>query len=217
MLGKAIKMNLDDLWPFLAVEGGTFLFYELIEAIILNTVKPDTSGAICGLIVLAVGIMMNLFSGCTYPTLNVNLLLRYSVTRKTALAATLGTLTLNMAVSMAFAALLGWVDSFIARAWVNALPWVLEVEAVEAPLWAYFVIGIGVVCLALGVGGMLQRFGRKAFWLVWALWMLIVVGVNLVDVEAIVHLPATIPALIVLCIVSLVGGSGLILRTSVNN
>lgn len=217
MFGKAIKMNLEDLWPFLAIQGGFFLAYELIEAIVLYTVKPDTSGAICGMILLAVGVMVNLFAGGTYPVLNVDLLLRYSVTRKTALAATLGTMTLNMTVSMVFAALLGWVDSHIAWAWVNALPWVKEVETVKPPLWAYFVIGIGVVCLALGVGGMLLKFGRKAFWLVWGLWMLFVVGINLVDMHAIMAASATIPALIVLCVAGLLGGSAFILRSTVKN
>lgn len=217
MLGKAIKMNLEDLWPFLAIEGAFFLIYEIIEAIILHTVKPDTSGAICGVILLAVGVMVNLFAGGTYPILNVDLLLRYSVTRKTALAATLGSMTLNMTVSMTFAALLGWVDSRIARLWVSILPWVTEVETLEPPLWAYFVIGIGVVCLALGLGGMLLKFGRKAFWLVWGLWMLFVVGINLVDMHAIMEASATIPALIALCVAGLLGGSALVLRSTVKN
>lgn len=217
MLGKAIKMNLEDLWPFLAIEGACFLVYELIEAIILYVGKPDTSGAICGVILLAIGVMANLIAGGTYPVLNVDLLLRYSVTRKTALFATLSSMTLNVTVSMACAALLGWVDGRIARLWVNVLPWVTEVESVEPPLWAYFVIGIGVVCLAMGAGAMLQKFGRKAFWLVWALWMLFVVGINLVDMEAIIEAPATIPALVALCVVSLIGGSALTLRSTVRN
>ncbi len=217
MFGKAIKMNLEDLWPFLAIEGGFFLVYEIIEAIILYTAKPDTSGAICGVILLAVGVMVNLFAGGTYPVLNVDLLLRYSVTRKTALAATLGTMTLNMVVTMSCAALLGWVDSHIARLWVNVLPWVTEVETIEPPLWAYFAIGIGVVCLALGVGGMLLKFGRKAFWIIWALWMLLVVGINLVDLHAVFEASATIPALIALCVVGLLGGSALTLRATVKN
>lgn len=219
MLKNAIKMNLEDLWPFLAVEGGFFLLYEIIEAIVLFTVKPDTSGAVCGLIVLAVGIMMNLFVGGCYPVLNMDMLLRYSVTRKTALFATLGTMTLNMAVSMAFAALLGWVDSFIARAWVSALPWVMEVESVEPPLWAYFVVGLGVVCLGFGAGAVLQKFGRKAFWILWGAWMLLIVGFNIVDWHVLdtLNIPMMAVAAVAACLVSLLGGSVLLLRTSVRN
>lgn len=219
MLKNAIKMNLEDLWPFLAVEGGVFLLYEIIEAIILFVGKPDTSGAVAGLIVLAMGIMMNLFAGSMYPMLNVDLLLRYSVTRKTALWATLGSMTLNMAVSMAFAALLGWVDHFIARAWVNALPWVMEVEAVEPPLWAYFAAGLGVVCLGFGAGAVLQKFGRKAFWILWAAWMLLIVGFNIVDWHILdtLNIPMLAVAAAAVCGVSLLGGSALLLRTSVKN
>ena len=217
MLKKAIQMNLEDLWPFLAIEGAFFLVYEIIEAIILYTVKPDTSGAICGVILLAVGIIANLIAGGTYPVLNVDLFLRYSVTRKTALLATLSSMTLNVTATMSCAALLGWVDSRIARLWVNVLPWVTEVESMEPPLWAYLAIGIGVVCLSLGVGAMLLKFGRKAFWLVWGIWMLFVVGINLVDMEAIIEAPATIPTLIALCVVSLLGGSALTLRATVQN
>lgn len=219
MLKNAIKMNLEDLWPFLAVEGGIFLLYELIEAVILLTVKPDTSGAVCGTILLAMGVMMNLFAGGCYPVLNVDMLLRYSVTRRTALWGTLGSMTLNMTVSMAFAALLGWVDSFIARTWVNALPWVMEVEWVTPPLWAWFAAGLGVVCLGFGAGAVLQKFGRKAFWILWAAWMLLIVGFNIVDWHVLdtLNIPMMAAAAVAACLVSLLGGSALLLRTSVQN
>ena len=217
MLGKAIKLNLEDLLPFVAVEGGVFLLYELIEAIILYTVKPDTSGAICGLILMAFGVMMNLFAGAAYPSLNVEMLLRYGVTRRTALLASLGSMILNMAVSMGLAAFLGWVDGRIAQAWVNALPWVHEVESIGPPLWSYFAIGLGVVCLALGMGALLQKFGRRAFWVGWGAWMLLVVGINVVDIDAMIESPAAIPALIGLCVVSLITGCALTMRCTVKN
>lgn len=219
MLGKAIKMNLEDILPLCGVVGAFFLLYEAIEAVVLFTVKPDTSGAVCGMILVAVCAMMNLFAGCSYPVLNVDMLLRHSVTRKTALFATLGTMTLNMAVSMAFAALLGWADHFIAHAWVNALPWVMEVESVEPPLWAYFVAGLGVVCLAFGAGAVLQKFGRKAFWILWCAWMLLIVGFNIVDWHVLdtLNIPMAAVAAGAACLVSLLGGSALILRANVKN
>ena len=217
MLGKAIKMNLEDLIPFVAVEGGVFLLYELIEAVVLYTVKPSTSGAVCGLILMAFGVMMNLFAGAAYPSLNVEMLLRYGVTRKTALLGTLGSMTLNMAVSMALAAFLGWVDVGIARAWVNALPWVHEVESIGPPWWLYFAIGLGAVCLALGMGALLQKFGRRAFWVGWGAWMLLVVGINVVDMDALMESPAALPTVIGLCVVSLVTGCALTMRCTVKN
>lgn len=219
MFGKAIKMNLEDLWPFLAAEGGAFLLYELIEAVVLYTVKPDTSGAICGAVLLGIGAMMNLFVGAFYPVLNVDMLLKYSVTRKTALLATLGSTALNMTVSMAFAALLGWVDSLIARAWVNALPWVVDVESATVPLWAYFAVGAGVICLSFGAGAILQRFGRKAGWILWGIWMALIVGFNIVDWHVLdsLNITVTVAALVAACVLGLFGGSALMLRTSVRN
>ena len=217
MLGKAIKLNLEDLIPFVAVEGGVFLLYELIEAIIMYTAKPSTSGAVCGLILMAFGVMMNLFAGAVYPSMNVEMLLRYGVIRKTALLATLGSMTLNMAASMALAAFLGWVDGRIAQAWVNALPWVHEVESIGPPWWFYFVIGLGAVCLALGAGALLQKFGRRAFWVGWGAWMLLVVGINVVDMDALIESPAALPTVIGLCVVSLVTGCALTMRCTVKN
>ena len=149
--------------------------------------------------------------------MNVEMLLRYGVTRRTALLATLGTMTLNATVSMALAAALGWVDGRIARAWVNALPWVHEVESVGPPLWFYFVIGLGTVCVALGLGALLQKFGRRAFWVGWGAWMLLVVGINVVDIDAMIESPAALPTVIGLCVVSLVTGCALTMRCTVKN
>lgn len=210
-------MNLEDMGPFAAVEGGVFLLYELVEAIIMYTVKPDSSGAVCGMILLATAVMLNLFIGIGYPVINVDMLLRFGLTRKNALLGTLCTSTLNMAASMALAALLGWVDGFIAQAWMDALPWVTQVDAVTVPVWAYFAIGLGVVGLAFGMGSLLQWFGRKAFWILWAAWMLLVVGFNLVDLHAVLELPAIVPTIIGACVIGLVGGCALTLRTSVRN
>lgn len=219
MLGKAIKMNLEDMWPFLAVEGVVFLLYEIIEAIVLFAMKPDTSGAVCGMILMSVGVMSNLFAGVFYPNLNVDMLLRYSVTRKTALLGTLGTMTLNMGATMAAAALLGWADSLIAKAWVKALPWVTGIEHIDPPIWAYLVLGLGMVCLSLGAGAVLQRFGRKAFWVLWAGWMLLAVGINVIDWHVLdtLDLPTAAIAAGAACVVSLLGGSALILRANVKN
>lgn len=219
MFGKAIKMNLEDILPLCGVVGGFFLLYEVIEAVVLFTVKPDTSGAICGVILMAVCAMMNFFAGCGYPMLNVDLLLRCSVTRKTALLATFGTMALNMAATMALAFVLGKADSLIADAWMKALPWVMGVERIEVPVWVYPALGLGMVCLSLGVGAVLQRFGRKAFWVLWAGWMLLAVGMNVIDWDVLdtLNVSAVVVAAAAACVVSLIGGSALILRANVKN
>ncbi len=219
MLGKAIKMNLEDILPLCGVVGAFFLLYEAIEAVVLFTVKPDTSGAVCGMILVAVCAMMNLFAGCSYPVLNVDMLLRHSVTRKTAILATFGSLTLNMLCTMALAFLLGKADGLIADAWMKALPWVTGVDRIEVPVWVYPALGLGMVCLSLGVGAVLQHFGRKAFWGLWAGWMLLAVGMNIIDWHVLdtLNVSAVVIAAAAACVVSLLGGSALILRANVKN
>ena len=72
---------------------------------------------------------------------------------------------------------------------------------------------------SLGVGAVLQRFGRKAFWVLWAGWMLLAVGMNVIDWDVLdtLNVSAVVVAAAAACVVSLIGGSALIMRANVKN
>lgn len=222
MLKKMIKMNLNDLIPLVAVQGGVFAVYELVQAVVLVGFQPQNADAvdICGLVLLMVATIMSFVVGCIYPRMNVNLLLKHSVTRKNALVGTLASLSLNVAVLLGLAAVLGEIDHLIAAHWVNTLPWVTGTDGLRVPLWVYLLIFAVVLCLTTGFGALLQRFGKQASWCLFGMWIALCFGGNLIDLDGLIESNAVpVPLFVVLggvfCLVCLIGGSALILRANV--
>lgn len=222
MLKKMIQMNLDDLIPLVSVMGGIFAVYELVEAIVLLGFKPKNADAIdvCGLVLLMVATIMSFVVGCIYPRMNVNTLLKHSVTRKNALIGTLASSALNMAVLLGLAAVLGEVDHRIAAYWCEALPWVTGMDGLRVPLWAYPLVFAVVLCLTTGIGALIQWFGKQGVWVCVGAWFVLCFGSNLIDLDGILESSTIpVPVLVILgtavCLVSLIGGSVLLLRTVV--
>lgn len=222
MLKKMIKMNLDDLIPLVAVQGGVFAVYELVQAVVLVGFQPQNADAvdICGLVLLMIATIMSFVLGCLYPRMNVNLLLKHSVTRKNALVGTLASSALNMAVLFALPVVLGEIDHLIAAHWVNTLPWVTGTDGLRVPLWGYLLIFAVVLCMTTGFGALLQRFGKQASWCLLGVWVALCFGGNLIDLDGLIE-NSTVPVPVfvvvggVFCLVSLVGGSALILHANV--
>lgn len=222
MLRKMLKVNLDDLIPLVAVLGGEFVIYELVEAVIFLGFKPQNADAIniCGMMLLMTAAIMSLAVGCIYPRMNVNILLKHSVTRKNALMGTLASTALNMAVLLGLALVLGRLDDLIAAYWVKTLPWVTGMDGVTASLWLYPLILVVLMCLTTGIGALLQRFGKQATWACVIVWFALCFGSNLIDLDGLIESSAIpTPAFVIVgaavCLVSFFGGSALLLRATV--
>jgi len=69
--------------------------------------------------------------------------------------------------------------------------------------------------LSLGAGAALQRFGRKAFWVLWAGWMLLIVFMNEIDWHRFFALDVTIPALAIGSVLLGLWGCWSLLHTAV--
>lgn len=222
MLKKMIQMNLDDLIPLASVIGGIFVVYELAEAVILAGFKPQNADAvdICGLLLTMVAAIMSLAVGCIYPRMNVNILLKHSVTRKNALIGTLASTGLNMAVLFVLAAVLGEIDHLIADFWRETLPWVTGIDGMRVPFWASLLIFVVVLCLTTGIGALIQRFGKQGVWVCAGAWFAFAFAANIIDLDAMLEncnfaSPVYVIAGAAVCLVSLIGGSVLILHANV--
>ena len=167
MLKKVIRFNAGDFAVIAAAAGGLFLLLQLVINIVMLTVKPDTVPTLCGILMpVMLGFILLLFF-MNNIVVNFDFLLRCSVTRTRALGSLVVLLVLEAAEALALSLLLAQVDRLIAQAWVRARPG-LGVEEFALPLWGVALGYLAVLLLGLVSGAALQRFGRKAFWVLWA-------------------------------------------------
>ncbi len=197
MIKKVFELNKGDFALYTAVDVGVFLVWQLIATIIMLAVKPDNSAALGAIFVPLFGGFILLIGNSTNCTVGFDLLLRFSVTRKKALLGTVVLLLTESLFTMGLGWLLGKVDVAIAHVWLN-LPYV-EVVDIEFsfPLWGMALAAVVLTLLSLGVGAALQRFGRKAFWVLWAGWMLLVIFMNEIDWDHLFAMDATVPTLVI--------------------
>lgn len=197
MIKKVFQLNKSDFALYTAIEVGIFLAWQLIATGIMLIVKPDTSAALGAIFVPVFGGFILIIGNAANGTVGFEMLLRFSVTRKKALLSTVVLLLTEALFTMGLGWLLGQADLFIARAWLN----VSYVKTVNIefsfPLWGMALAAVVLTLLSLGAGAALQRFGRKAFWVLWAGWMLLMVFTNEIDWHRFFALDATIPALVI--------------------
>lgn len=181
MLKKVIQFNAGDFGVIALTGCGLFLVIQIIINIVMLTVKPDTVPTLCGILVpIILGLILLLFF-INNLLVNFDFLLRCSVTRRRALGSLVVLLALEAAAAMAVSLALGQADRLIARAWTAARPELTVEEFFIPPVWG-IALGYGaILLLGLITAAFLQRFGRKAFWVLWAGWMALALGINLVD------------------------------------
>lgn len=181
MIKKVLKLNCRDFIIPLALIGGVFLLWEIIEAVIILALKPDSSAALGGVFLPVVGGFFAVIACTANYTVGFEMLLRTSVTRKNALLGAVCLTVLETVYALGLGWLMGQVDRLIARAWTT-LPWVERVDVdISIPLWGLALATVVITLLGLGAGAALQRFGRTAFWILWAGYMLVVVFMNQID------------------------------------
>lgn len=181
MLKKVIKFNAGDFAAIAAIAAGIFLILQLIINIVMLAVEPDTVPAICGILVpVILGFILLIFF-MSNLVINFDFLLRSGVTRRSALGSMLVLMVLEAAEAAVLSLLLGKADLLIARAWAAARPVLTVEEFFSPPAWGIALGYLAVLVLALVSGAALQRFGRRAFWVMWGGWMVLVVLMNSQD------------------------------------
>lgn len=183
MLKKVLKFNASDFAAIAATGCGLFLAIQTVITIVMLAVKPDTSVTLCSILVpIILGCILLIFF-VNNLLVNFDFLLRCSVTRKQALGSVMVLLALEAVAALVLSLVLGQADRLIAQAWVAARP-ELEIEDFSLPLWGVALGYVGVLAVALISTALVQRFGRRGFWVLWGLWMAMAFGINLVDWDA---------------------------------
>lgn len=186
MLKKVLRFNAGDFAVIALVGCILFLIIQAVVTVVMLAVKPDTVPTLCGILIpVILGFILLIFF-INNLLVNFDFLLRCSVTRKQALGSVLALLALEAVTAIAVSLVLGQADRLIARAWAAARPELTVEEFFIPPVWG-MALGYGaLLLLGLIAGAVLQRFGRKAMWVLWGGWMALALGINLVDWDALV-------------------------------
>ena len=110
---KLVKLNLDDLALYLAVEGGLFLVIQIIIGCVMHFGRPDTSVTVSCILFPIVGGLVALIAGISHVGVSFDQALRFGQTRKRALGLTLGLASFETAFALGLAAVLAAAERFL--------------------------------------------------------------------------------------------------------
>ena len=155
MLKKLIKLNLDDLALYLAVEGGLFLVIQIIIGCVMHFARPDSSVTVSCILFPIVGGLTALIAGISHVGVSFEQALRFGQTRKRALGLTLGLCAIETAFALILAGLLAAVERLLCpllwtklaglNTWVTGTSGVVSpappppgLEGIEVPTGSFF-------------------------------------------------------------------------------
>ena len=194
MFKKLVRLNLDDLALYLGVEGGLFLVVQIIIGCVMYFGRPGTSVTVACIIFPIVGGFTALVAGISHVGVSFDQALRFGQTRKRALGLTLGLCAFESAFALALGGLLAAIERFLCpplwaklagmNGWAmgNIMP-VPEGTMVDGVLvpektllietftldWYWWLAAFGVaVAGGIIAGALIQRFGAKGGWIIWA-------------------------------------------------
>ena len=192
---KLVKLNLDDLALYLAVEGGLFLVIQIIIGCVMYFARPETSVTVACVLYPIVGGFTALVAGISHVGVSFDQALRFGQTRKRALGLTLGLCAFESAFALALGGLLAAVERFLCPplwaklagmdGWTSgAIFFMPEGTTVNGELvsgkvllikdftlnWYWWLIAFGgAVAGGIIVGALIQRFGGKGGWIIWGI------------------------------------------------
>lgn len=224
MYQKLVKLNLDDLALYLAVEGGLFLVIQIIIGCVMHFGRPDTSVTVACILFPIVGGFTALVAGISHVGVSFDQALRFGQTRKRALALTLGLCAFESAFALVLGGLLALAERFLCvplwarlagmNGWAmgNIMP-VPEGTMVNGALvpektllietftldWYWWLL---IFALAVGggviVGALIQRFGGKGGWIIWGICVVPMLLLQIFPKELVSSVELVVPVLAVL-------------------
>ena len=165
MFKKFLKMNAEDFSFYAAITGGLFLLGEVVILCVMAFLKPDTSIFLAGIVLPIVGAFSLFIMSFTNSSVMFDTALRFGRTRRQSLALVAGLLAVEGVFVMGLAALLQ-IEDFV-------LAW-----------WWYPLLLAAALALGLSFGALIQRFGPKGAWVMWAIWMGLCFGPQLLGQNA---------------------------------
>lgn len=173
MLKKRIALNLGDLALCAGVPAAVFLLTQAITAAVVAFARDlDEVLLLSGMILPIVGGVLLIATATAQTAVDFELALRFGRTRRGAMLFTFGVIVFeSAATALVLLTLTALEQAAMPTVWSALCGRAVRTDALSLPLWAF--LPAALACSALGVvfGALIQRFGRRAGWLIWALAM----------------------------------------------
>lgn len=121
MLKKLIRINQDNLWFYIGVEGGVFLVLEVIFCCVMRFVRPESGITVCSILMPILAGVIALIAGIAHVGVSFEQALRFGQTRRRAIGLTLGVMAFEAAFGLALGAILAALERFVCPALWAAL------------------------------------------------------------------------------------------------
>lgn len=181
-LGRELRGSKRSWGILLGIITGFYLFGMAFTAILMTTVVDDNSYAPLSMLFAQIGAAIALFAMMDRFNGGFDTAVKMGETRRSYLWAAFFTTALELAVMIGFL----WLLRLIETGFQNLFFPGVTVE-VDTTVWLQDVkLVLGIVIFVIGLlslfGALLHRYGRKAFWGMWVLWMFaFIVGPRIMD------------------------------------
>lgn len=165
-------MRKTELLQFLGITAVGYLIGLIIVFIVMNATKENSYATVGTMLAVIVFAFMNLF-GISFSFMgDFNMAVSMGVTRKSFVAGYALFNLLEIAVLEVEIILFGMFEKFMLK---TAFPQAsMEIDLTTFFTWKYL-LGAMVVftVLEMLLGAVILRYGVKAFWVLWAIWMIV--------------------------------------------
>lgn len=180
---KQFMYRLNELGQMSLILGGTWLAGFILSCGVVVFCKTNDYANIGILIMMMIGALILTFSSSISSCVDFELAVRMSQPRKKSLVAMLIIDALHGLAYTAIIAVLAILDKFLASAFFKNISMeesFMEIINLKSMLYIF----LGCMCMYIfGIffGALLQRFGKVAFWIIYALYMLAIFGTSSVS------------------------------------
>ena len=183
MLRRYLRLNWRELAWAMGALTGLLVLWEGVLAVVTLAVRADGIAVVGNIVLPIIAWFVALAVAIGHTITLYPLSLKLSRTRRETVGGVLLFVLTEGLLLQALAWALGQLEGLLARqVWVRLAGSRLEFEQVDfLPLWGLLLVAAGCALLGFAIGALLLRFGRRAGWTVWGLWMAVCLFTSYTD------------------------------------
>lgn len=170
IIKQQLRLRLDEIALAAGLEVGGFVVGFIMMYVIMNFADADSTFPLATIFAIMMGIISTVLFGIVSFQIHFNNAVSMQIARKRFAISYLITAFIQMLVVVIMVIILGYIDKGLAGVLYPNIE--QEFDIVTIFRGPYIVlITIGSVILQMFLGAVNLRFGKKAFWVLWVIWM----------------------------------------------